>query len=73
MSEKIDEQKEQEEKLDASCGEPFDLAQDKLGRTTQTKKPFTSPKLTFIEPKLTKHGNITKVTSQNGFFGEFSP
>lgn len=57
MSEKIDEQREQEEKLD----------------TSQAKKPFTEPKLTFIEPKLTKHGEVTKVTAQNGFFGPFTP
>lgn len=40
--------------------------------TSRTKKPYTEPKLTFIEPKLTKCGDATKVTSQNGFFGEFS-
>ncbi len=59
MSEKMDEQREQEEKLD----------------TSQTKKPFTEPKLTFIEPKLTKRGDVTKVTTENdnGFFGPFSP
>ena len=39
----------------------------------QTKKPFTEPRLTFIEPKLTKHGDVTKVTAENGFFGGFSP
>lgn len=37
----------------------------------QTKKPFTEPKLTFIEPKLTKHGDATKITGQ--FFGTFTP
>jgi hypothetical protein len=38
------------------------------------KKPWEEPKLAFVEPKLTKHGNLEKVTGQrDGFFGEFSP
>jgi len=37
------------------------------------KKSFEEPKLTFIEPKLTKYGDATKITTQNGFFGAFSP
>lgn len=40
--------------------------------TSQTKKHFEEPKLTFIEPKLTKHGDATKITA-GGFFGAFSP
>ena len=35
------------------------------------KKSFNEPKLTFIEPKLTSHGDATKITA--GFFGGFSP
>ena len=35
------------------------------------KKPWEEPKLAFVEPKLTKHGNLEKVT--HGFFGTFSP
>jgi hypothetical protein len=38
---------------------------------TQAKKPFLEPKLAFIEPKLTKHGDATKITQ--GFFGTFTP
>ncbi|MBE7444265.1 MAG: hypothetical protein HS132_03100 [Planctomycetia bacterium] len=38
---------------------------------SQTKRHFTEPKLTFIEPKLTKHGDATKITGNNGFFGTF--
>jgi hypothetical protein len=38
---------------------------------SQTRKPFTVPKLTFIEPKLTKHGDATRITGQ--FFGTFRP
>jgi len=37
------------------------------------KKPFEEPKLTFIEPKLTKHGDATKITGGGGFFGTFIP
>ncbi len=39
--------------------------------SSQVKKTFTEPKLTFIEAKLTKHGDATKITA--GFFGGFSP
>jgi len=35
------------------------------------KKEFNEPKLTFIEPKLTKHGDATKITG--AFFGTFTP
>lgn len=35
------------------------------------KQPWQEPKLTFIEPKLTKHGKLEAVTA--GFFGPFSP
>ena len=40
------------------------------------RKSWEEPKLAFIEPKLTKHGDLEKVTGKrkrNGFFGEFSP
>jgi hypothetical protein len=36
------------------------------------KKPWQEPKLTFVEPKLTKHGALEEVTGQ-GFFGGFTP
>ena len=39
--------------------------------STETRKPFVDPKLAFIEPKLTKHGDATKITQ--GFFGTFNP
>ncbi len=42
-------------------------------RGKEDKKHFEEPKLEFIKPKLTKHGDATKITAQNGFFGEFSP
>lgn len=38
------------------------------------KKHWQEPKLVFVEPKLTKHGNLEELTGQdNGFFGPFSP
>ena len=36
------------------------------------KTPWQQPKLTFVEPKLTKQGSLEEVTGQ-GFFGAFSP
>ena len=35
------------------------------------KQPWVPPKLAFVEPRLTKHGELTKVTG--AFFGAFSP
>jgi hypothetical protein len=35
------------------------------------KKRWQEPKLTFVKPKLTKHGKLEEVTGQ--FFGGFSP
>ena len=37
---------------------------------TDGKRPFIVPKLTFVTPKLVKHGDLVEVT---GFFGTFSP
>lgn len=38
------------------------------------RKPWEAPKLAFVEPKLTKHGNLEKITGMpNSFFGGFSP
>ena len=40
------------------------------------KKRWEEPRLDFVEPKLTKHGSLEKVTRMpdgNGFFGGFSP
>ena len=36
----------------------------------ENKKPWEEPKLDFVEPKLTKHGDLKSLT---GFFGPFSP
>jgi hypothetical protein len=35
------------------------------------RREFEEPKLEFIEPKLTDHGDLTRVT--HGFFGTFVP
>lgn len=35
------------------------------------KQVFIEPKLRFIEPRLTKQGDATKITA--GFFGTFAP
>ena len=54
--------------------ENLDTSQGELITETeiQAKKPFLEPKLAFIEPKLTKHGDATKITQQ-GFFSTFTP
>ncbi len=44
---------------------------NKNNKVFDVKKSFTEPKLTFIEPKLTKQGDATEITA--GFFGPFSP
>lgn len=48
----------------------IDLEVKRIG-DSQIRKLFTEPKLTFIEPKLTKHGDATEITG--GFFGSFAP
>lgn len=37
----------------------------------QNKKEWQEPKLSFVKPKLTKHGRLEEVTGQ--FFGGFTP
>jgi len=39
------------------------------------KRAWEEPKLTFVEPKLTRHGKLEKITrgTKDGFFGQFSP
>jgi hypothetical protein len=38
---------------------------------TTPRRAWEEPKLTFIAPKLTRHGKLEEVTGQ--FFGPFSP
>lgn len=44
---------------------------DRRNADIPEKKEFKEPKLKFIEPKLTEHGDVTKITGQ--FFGTFTP
>jgi len=37
------------------------------------RQPWQEPKLAFVEPKLTAHGDLKQVTGQQGFFGGFTP
>ena len=50
------------------------LADQEEPRTPPTadKQPWHEPKLTFVEPTLTVHGDLTQVTGQ-GYFGGFTP
>jgi len=48
-----------------------DQPQQRQGQTPAGKKDWQAPKLTFLKPKLTKHGKLEEVTGQ--FFGAFSP
>ena len=57
--------------MSEKCTVERDGQEEKCLDTSRTKKDFTAPKLTFIEPKLTKHGDATKITA--GFFGVFTP
>jgi len=34
---------------------------------------WAEPTVTFVEPKLTTHGNVAGITAQQGFFGTFIP
>ena len=36
------------------------------------RQPWQEPKLAFVEPKLTAHGDLKQVTGQ-GYFGGFTP
>jgi hypothetical protein len=44
---------------------------DGTGGAPAAKKPWDEPKLKFVEPRLTRHGELAEVTGQ--FFGAFSP
>ena len=47
-----------------------DTERDESRGVDAGKKPWIEPRLAFVEPKLTEHGELTKVTGQ--FFGAFS-
>ena len=40
-------------------------------KSQRPKKPFETPKLSYVKPKLTKQGKVTQLTQS--FFGSFSP
>jgi hypothetical protein len=42
----------------------------KESSSADTKKQWQEPKLAFVKPKLTKHGDLQELT---GFFGGFTP
>ncbi len=44
-----------------------------IGDGQSLKKPFVEPKLRFIEPKLTRHGDVKDVTHGNEVLGTFNP
>jgi hypothetical protein len=46
-------------------------AQGATASPASGKEPWREPKLAFIEPKLTEHGQLQAVTA--GFFGGFTP
>lgn len=46
--------------------------QEPAASQSPDKKAWQEPKLTFVEPKLTKHGSLEEVTGQS-FFGAFTP
>jgi len=48
--------------------------QESAASQSPDKKPWQEPKLSFVKPKLTKHGELKELTGiNNGFFGPFSP
>jgi hypothetical protein len=50
-------------------GQP--TAEQSAASSSGGKKKWQEPKLSFVKPKLTKHGKLDEVTGQ--FFGAFSP
>jgi hypothetical protein len=40
--------------------------------TPADKQPWQEPKLAYVEPKVTAHGDLKQVTG-DGFFGGFTP
>jgi hypothetical protein len=53
--------------------QPGPVDQSNAAETVSGLQPWEEPKLTFIEPTLTKHGRLEEVTGQGGFFGGFTP
>jgi hypothetical protein len=55
-----------------SQGIPAGQAEQHTPPPPADRQPWNEPKLTFVEPQLTAHGDLKKVTGQ-GFFGGFTP
>jgi hypothetical protein len=53
-----------------SVSQPADSSDVERASNEGVKQTFSEPKLSFIEPKLRPHGDLTEVT---GFIGVFSP
>lgn len=52
-----------------------EVSRNDAGPTTGSppvKRSWEEPKLKFVEPKLTKEGDLVQLTAQ-GFFGTFVP
>jgi hypothetical protein len=52
---------------------PGQKPQDTQAEAAVCPQPWEEPKLTFLEPKLTKHGKLEEVTGAGPFFGGFTP
>jgi hypothetical protein len=51
---------------------PSDQGQQHPMPSGADRQPWQEPKLVFVEPKLTPHGDLKQVTGQ-GYFGGFTP
>jgi hypothetical protein len=61
--------------MDKDIDRPLHQAQEEQGAPLDPasgKQPWQEPRLTFIEPTLTKHGTLEEVTGM-AFFSGFSP
>ena len=45
---------------------------DAIPSSSQDRAAWQEPKLKFVEPKLTKQGDMKQITA-GGFFGTFAP
>ena len=60
--------------MEQDVGRPSHQAQEEQGAPlppASSKQPWQEPRLTFIEPTLTKHGTLEEVTGM-AFFGSFT-
>ena len=60
--------------MEQSTGQQASQKGEESGTTASSassKEPWQEPKLAFIEPKLTTHGQLEEVTA--GFLADFTP